>query len=333
MAKRVKQVFKYDELCHVWANQLQEKGRTSAPGNCRGGAFGSGVAPASSPRMFFEGKDIYSYGRHYLAARIYNKRGKTFALVNADRYSVTTAKHLGCIRGSLRGLMPYFSVASVDDLQAAVKELDAAAKARIELACKRSKIESTKEIGQEMRAIREAYQKATELRTLLGKAELWPKAADLERAQKHLLFRLRRYKELNTPEQQVRRAKERAKRAEAKQRALEIKLAERIQEFRAGKYYADTLRGLQYDLLRKKEQGEIETSRGVSVSEREAKLLYCRLTKGKDVKGIQVGGYTCIGVTPLPNGDRAVKIGCHNILLSEARQVLGECQPGDTLAE
>jgi len=63
------------EAAHVWAAQTQEHGRA---GN-----------------VFFDGPTIYSYGRHFAVARIYQhaETGESVAMFNSRRYSVSTSKH------------------------------------------------------------------------------------------------------------------------------------------------------------------------------------------------------------------------------------------------
>ena len=50
---------------------------------------------AKSPNVFFYNDKIYSYGYHYLlAAFIENKKGEKAILINNERYSRTTGKHI-----------------------------------------------------------------------------------------------------------------------------------------------------------------------------------------------------------------------------------------------
>lgn len=85
--KRVKEVYKnHTELSHVWAS-----------GNVPRGVSGN---------MFFENGIIYSYGRHYKAAKIHTnkKTGEKLVLINNDSYSPSTGKHLSEIYGAVRHL-------------------------------------------------------------------------------------------------------------------------------------------------------------------------------------------------------------------------------------
>jgi len=91
--KRTRQVFPNEMLCHVWANENQETGKNS------------------NGSLYFTGNEIYSYGSHFLAAKIHTKKdGTKYALVNSKGYSPTTGGHLSDIRGALSGKMPYYCV-------------------------------------------------------------------------------------------------------------------------------------------------------------------------------------------------------------------------------
>jgi len=73
-------VFDNAMTAHVFAQFSQESGR-SHNGN-----------------LFFEGRALYSYGRHYVAAYLApapgNPAGVGVALINADSYSVSTSRHV-----------------------------------------------------------------------------------------------------------------------------------------------------------------------------------------------------------------------------------------------
>ena len=73
----MKTVFAGKEVAHIWAKQSQSEGRNSGSS------------------MFFEGKDIFSYGRHFCMARL---MPNNVVLITNRGYSNTTAKHLSWTR-------------------------------------------------------------------------------------------------------------------------------------------------------------------------------------------------------------------------------------------
>lgn len=86
--KKIKEVYANNEaLSHAWAS-----------GNVPRGVSGN---------MFFEEGVIYSYGRHYQAAKIFkskNAKNGGLVLLNSDSYSSSTNKHLYTIRRAVNHL-------------------------------------------------------------------------------------------------------------------------------------------------------------------------------------------------------------------------------------
>lgn len=85
---KVKQVFKYPQLAHVWAQQEQEHGRSP------------------KGQMYFHGETIFSYGEHFPIARFTEATldGQRVVLFNSEKYGPTTSTHKDCVAGALRGL-------------------------------------------------------------------------------------------------------------------------------------------------------------------------------------------------------------------------------------
>ena len=83
--QRQKLVFSSTQVCHVWAAQSQSEGRNSAK------------------NIFFEGPNIYSYGHHYLMAKIYPDKNNA-VLINEDSYSSTTSGHKSHVFGATKHL-------------------------------------------------------------------------------------------------------------------------------------------------------------------------------------------------------------------------------------
>lgn len=277
------------QLCHVWANQGQSEGR----GN----------------NMFFEGDTIFSYGHHYTAAKIHTIKGKKIALVNSNRYSSSTGKHLNNITSALRGLMEYYTASDVTNLRKASKELDAYAVERLQAALKTKKVWSAKD---QLEYILKDFSEATALRKLIGKKALKPDAKLFKEVKAHLVKRAKRTEELEAPKRA-----EREKRDAERRAAYELEKVELIAKFRNGEsVYIDS----DTELLQVKDD-TVRTSRGAEVPLREATMLYKAIESGKPVIGAKVGHFTVESIEDIEN-DKIVKIGCHKILLSEAKQVL-----------
>lgn len=81
-----KNVYDSRQVAHVWAQQTQSEGRNH------------------NGQFYFEGRTIYSYGRHYPAGYIVND---STVLLNADKRSVTTSKHVSYAWSGAHGKYPH----------------------------------------------------------------------------------------------------------------------------------------------------------------------------------------------------------------------------------
>lgn len=303
---RIKTVFSSNsQVCHVWAQQKQEHGRA---GN-----------------IFFEGDTIFSYGHHFPMGRIHTlKNGKKVALITNRGYSSSTGQHKGDAYHACTGLMPVFHSDDINSLKVASKNADDNARKCIVDALKKVKVSHTDLVKWKLERINGLFDEANQLRKLIGKKPIKFSNKDKAKIKAHFEKRFKRYQELNTPEMREKREQERVKRQLANERKEIEKQQELIQKFRNGELSSLPYSvKLTHELLQVKGD-TVRTSRGAEVPLCQAMLLYKAIEAGKSVLGTEVGSFTVVKVDTLPNGDKAVKIGCHNILLSEARQVLGE---------
>lgn len=299
----MKTVFNNAQVCHVWAQQTQSVGRSGA--------------------IFFRDNCIYSYGTHYLAAQIHTVKGQRFALVNSHNYSSTTSRHLRYIQRALSGLIPYFGCADPSNPKAAIAGLEQVIQERINAALKRIKIQSKQDIDSEIDYIERAIFEANELRSILGRKAKRPSKSQMQAVRKHLKRRLDRYNELNPPEVL---AKRKAERLEQERKAHEQRkrdLADSVERFRTGRSNGGlSLYGLPFDLLRI-EGDTVVTSRGAEVPLAEALELFRAIKADNWKQDDSVGEFTLKTVTNIDQ-DKVIKIGCHNILLSEAEAVFSQ---------
>jgi hypothetical protein len=286
--------------------------------------------------MFFENTtDIYSYGRHYLAARMHVAKGKRFALVRSDAYSTSTGGHLSDIRNALRELVPYFCVAgsaAVQDPKLAVKDLDSRVQGQIDRALTRKFfadstwcVAENSDRTNHLESIQHALEEANALRAFLGRAPLkMPKT--YAAAVAHLDKLLAKF---NSPERQKRRedkanARELERVARAKEDAK--RTTEQLANFREGKNFGYI--AAEYDMLRISSDGrDVQTSGGAEVPLVKACALFAAIEAGErdSLKGKRISSFTVeLFGQDGSTLEEYVKIGCHRILLSEARAVLGK---------
>ena len=97
----MKKVVNKHTVAHLFANQLQDEARTPT-GN-----------------LFFEGDNIYSYGKHFkIAKHVTNDQGEKTLLFTERRYSNTTSKHISVVWRACRHLN-IIQVSSLDEYSSA----------------------------------------------------------------------------------------------------------------------------------------------------------------------------------------------------------------------
>ena len=268
----MKTVFSNRELTHVYAQQSQYYGRSS--------------------NMFFEGTELYSYGKHYLLAEFIDNET---VLINDTGYSNTTSKHISLVISATSHKRQFF-IAETDlnevynTITSYLKKLPRA---------RENKEYYLKQILKLFRSLNK-YLEYTETKTKVSKTK---KYKDLETIVQRLETDkesiLKEVAELN---------KRKAQREKEKQKE-QIKLW-RNHEIRYLNRSAKSLLRLSLD------KKQIETSGGVNIETKKAKVLYKLIEAGKDIKGFKLDYYTVIGIQ-----DNMLKIGCHNIPLQEVNTI------------
>lgn len=292
----MKTVFSNSQLCHVWAQQTQERGRGS--------------------NMYFQGDEIYSYGSHFLAAKIFTRSKHRLALVNERRYSSSTSRHLSGIRSALRGLIPYIEVPNPSDLghKLNIEFLESRIYEQIDSIFGSGKIKYRDGIKYQMEYLQSAvkdfnlYQEFTH-----GNMFKIPEhfEADLR---EHLEYRYQRYLQSQTLE-----ALQKANLERDKKQARALKLAETAVTawIQTGEsQYLKHIRELNLDFIRVN-GNEVVTTRQATVPLPDAKRLLMALLNGKNIEGSRIGSFTIDRV----EGD-LIKAGCHRLSLKQVREVL-----------
>ncbi len=255
----MKKVFQNTDLCHVFAQQSQDYGRGS--------------------NLFFEGKRIYSYGKHYLLAEFIEK---DVIIINNEGYSSTTSYHITLVQQATRQYKQFFTKSvglnlvynSILDLN---KRLPKAIKKEIICFDIIRLFESLKSFSTQY------------------------KPSNLKDAQYKEIEKI--YKSISAnKDEYILAQKERAKKAELKEAK---KLAVDVKKFL--NYELNYIKAKE-DFIRVSKCGKfIESSQGVEVDIKEAKILYKMIANKQDIKGHKIDNYTVIGL----NG--VLSIGCHKV--------------------
>lgn len=252
----MKTSFNNRELCHIWANQTQDKDKGSS--------------------MFFEKEKIYSYGYHFEIARIVKKNIGYGGIIfyNSASYSNTTAKHQSFVRRAIDYdnnkvfTVPFFEVSEYGK----------------NIAFYKSNInELTRKAAKARKPEWDLQQIDKTIREMLDFIKYFnlEKDGEVEQMEVQLLTG-----SILTPEAIAKiKHEEKDKRAKAT-----AKKKEDIEAWIAGeeKY----LNSLEETYLRRKDK-EVETSHGATVPALEARLLFRAIKTGKPpVHGFKIGYYT-----------------------------------------
>lgn len=245
-----------------------------------------------SGSIFFEYAKIYSYGYHYLLGQFIDKET---ILINDKGYSMTTAKHINSLSGATSHKRQFFKTkCELEFVHPTIKEY----LQKLPRAIK-NKGYYLREIFSLYKSLNE-YLEYTKTKTKVSKLKEYKEL-------KKIVARLETDKEqilLEVAEQN----KKRYQRQQEKQK-------EQIQNFRI--HEKNYLHNLPQSLLRLSlDKTNVETSKGVKIEVKKAKVLYKLIEAGKDIKGFKLDYYTVIGIK-----DNILKIGCHNIPLQEVNTI------------
>lgn len=264
------------EVAHVWAQRTHLNGQ-SQNGN-----------------LFFEGGRIYSYGYHYLLGEfISNKNDEVAVIINTDYYSSTTAKHSSLAWGATTHY-PQFQKKYTDE-KSVINLLN-------ELETKLLKARKPLIYIGNAEAVVSTHLEYLEF--MYGKNIVSSKVAKA-----FAPF------QLDDDELEALRDKDRERRKKEAQRQRD-KLDFDIRAFMNYEMnYLNSYKISEAYIRISKDGEKIETSKGVKVPVREAKILYNRIVRGEDIKGFIIDHYAVIGL----NG--TLRIGCHNINLENMHEV------------
>ena len=261
--------FSNHELPHIWASQGQEEGTGS--------------------NLFFEGDTIYSYGKHYPAAKLFGD----MVLLNSESYSNSTSKQMFIISQAVNHkkciYVPEPEV--FEDFSEYAGFHQTNIKHFLEL------IETYS--AKHLRARKYSYE------------------GEINNAKDDLLYYCKYFKLKLTREQKKLVNSEikevaglvlkREKKESAKQKR---KALERAREF-TGDPKAKTNKT---EIYLRTDGENVYTSAGAVVPVPESKVLLERIRQGKDIKGFKIGYYTVISI----NG--VLTIGCHQITRQEIKR-------------
>lgn len=252
---------------------------------------------AKSGSVFFDDGVLYSYGYHFPVGKfIYNENNDVAVIINTDYYSSTTARH---------SYLAWGATTHYTQFEKKFTEEKSVIRLLNKLEAKLLKARKP------LIYINEANSIITNhldyLRFIDSQAEL---SSEVQKAYAPFQIDAEKLKALQD--------KDRERRKKEVQR--------KINDFL--NYKTDYIFKINDAYIRISKCGNyVETSKGVKVSVREARVLYNKILKGEGIKGFKIDHYTVISL----NG--TLKIGCHNINLENMHRVGKQLLSMDTAPE
>jgi hypothetical protein len=249
-----------------------------------------------SSSVFFYGKILYSYGYHYILAEFI---ADDIVLINDVGYSVSTAKHINC---AFQALRQYTILRETEHNIVLVN----------------------KELNRLKEKLLKAKKPEIYINSALSLIDAHLRAQRIFKTDTNNTLDIEKFREFqeffNTDLDKFagKIAESKAKIKAKKQEAFDKfeKAFRSYEPYNEYKFEAQS----DYDLLRLSEDGTmLETSQSVKVNLSDAKRLFKALKNGIDVTGQKIEWYLIRSIK-----DGVVKIGCHNIKISELENVLNK---------
>lgn len=258
--------------------------------------------------MYSDGNVMYSYGSHFVIARIVeNKKGQEAYLINTQTASNTTSKQQWCVRNAIPGNAIRFNVEGAnithkENIKHYISEME-----RLSLKITRARSRKD-ELISERESVRQEciqYMEFFSVNIRLNKIEKQILSGESVTTEQFLEAKKRR--------QENNKASERRRNKKAKEKAEKI-----LHKWMKGENVRIPYGVFDTAFLRI--NGEIvETSQSVAIPIKEARILWAMIKRGKNVVGHKVDGmYTVIK----NNGELVV--GCHRIERSEIERFVKE---------
>ena len=245
-------------LCHAWANQLQDHGRTE--------------------NMFFEYDTIYSYGKHYIIGKqVAANNNQRVVFINTNGYSNTTAKQTNHVFRAIPDGIEVFNVPFKYSDSFHIEGLPLTIEVMIkDVATLINKQISAKSSFYYFIDAKNKYEQIESICNLF-ELQIPKKPENWEAAQIKYEYLKETVKE----------------RENAKQQKQILKDQELLQKWLNHEY-----NGQLYNIpvyLRISKDGKlIETTKGAKVSKIEALKLLSLIKSGNDIKGHKIDGFTVI---------------------------------------
>ena len=303
----MKKVFDNSMTCHVWAQQTQEEGRNS------------------KSSIFFEGKTIYSYGRHFWMGHFIKP---DVVLLNSESYSVTTGQHQDEVSGAVWGTTS-FLVPSMDNHSKNIAYLKEGIEISLKGAEKARRSKGYNFVSSALDSAKHHIQRAREKESIYQNYCLEFKLTpDDESPCGSFVFPSARVVEIikkktasdanwDDPKAKAKRAVDKLKREKAQRKKEIVSTREAVKKFRAGgnfygyytKYSFPVLLRLDGDMVKTSERAEMPVKFAKAIWQMVAHCKESKTTFTPNGKTLNAGHFQVNKIEA--NG--TLKAGCHTI--------------------
>lgn len=276
----MRKVVSPEEVAHLWANKVQDEAYTQ------------------SRNLYFEYKEIYSYGRHFMIA----KHIDGGVLFTTRSYSVTTAKHIGIVRSAASHLNLIFCPNPADS----------------PYGNEQSYLRNVRDIEASLIKARKKLKYLNEILSLLAQADKYFDAVEWEPSKDYLEVKRKYENAESSPEFDawIKKEKEAEKKRVQKQWEQWEKYVEAWKSYDDEIIYAQCPDRDMVALRVTVDNCHVESTKGVEVEIPYAKLLINAYETGRMKHGDKINYYTITSVT-----DKGIRAGCHFIPKSEIEYI------------
>lgn len=302
---------KGSQVAHIWFNRSKQH--------------------ATASNIFFEGGNIYSYGRHFLMASIVeNKKGERAVFVTTRGYSSSTSRHQSYVERAMDNRYPIFRVKldmqGMDSrwIETYSKTFLNEYKQRLIDAENAIKKCQAKKADGLLTWLKRLTEEANNYAAYVGnRTRFKVKQSIIDIAEKKKAALAEAEAKRNTPAMIAKREKAREKRAEAKERKREIAIKEWIEG------ESNSVKWERGDITYMRVRGDqIETTQGAAFPIEHGKralrfIIDCRANKKEwhtNGHKIPLGHFHIDSIDASGN----VKAGCHNVPYGEIERIAKE---------
>lgn len=295
----MKKVVHSDMVAHLWAHQTQAEARNA------------------QRNFYFINDVIYSYGGHFPVAKHVQSKGRAAVLLTTQKYSNTTAKHVGVVRAAIPRETTVFRVCDVTAVPG-----DVLASYADEIKTLAQDVQRRRNKADALARLRRAVQEANDYARFVGSRKRFgiPDTLDVAGAEK-----------LATQYQEQERKAERAraKRRQEQQETYRREALERLERWKNGeevygRFYGEFTNGQAFLRVRPSDPSIIETSQGAEFPASHCPRLIALVRSGVPYQHNGHTEYAGVFRVDSIDAEGNVQAGCHYVTRAECERLAAQ---------